>query len=373
MKHKNMVIMRNILAFIIVISIFSTSCDQSRNTPGVEEKPVKAKNVILLIGDGMGFAQVYAGITASKDNLNVQQFPVTGIIKTFSLDDYITDSAAGGTALATGKKTANKVIGMDTTGAKYTSILEIAEKNGLATGLIATSSITHATPASFIAHQPSRYMAQEIAADFLNTDIELFIGGGKDHFITRDDGRDLLNELSEKGYEVIGDTTELKQTSAHKFAALLAAGHLPPAADGRGNFLSLATAKAIEALDKNDTGFFLMIEGSQIDWAGHDNNQEYLVSEMLDFDKAVGKALEFAKKDGETLVIVTADHETGGVTLLGGDIQKGEVNLAFSTDGHSGAMVPVFAYGPGAISFTGLYDNTGIFEKIIEAYRFRDN
>ncbi|WP_372650384.1 alkaline phosphatase [Draconibacterium sp.] len=326
-------------------------------------KAEKPKNIIFLIGDGMGVSQVFAGITANQGHLFLENFRHIGFSKTQSADNYITDSAAGGTALACGVRTYNGAIGVDTDTVKVKSILEEAEAKGLATGLVSTSAITHATPASFIAHQPSRNMYEAIAADFLNTDIDVFIGGGNDHFTKRKDGRNLANELKEKGYTVETDINKIAKVKSGKLAGLTAGVHNGRMAE-RGDMLPVATTAAINILDNNDNGFFLMIEGSQIDWGGHASSTVYIVEDMLDFDQTIGKALEFAAKDGETLVLVTADHETGGMALTGGDISKGIVKAAYPTTGHTAVMVPVFAYGPGAEEFMGIMKNTDIHDKM---------
>lgn len=329
----------------------------------------KPKNIILLIGDGMGVSQVYAAVTANHGTLNITQAPITGFSQTQSADNYVTDSAAGGTALATGTRTYNGAIGLDTDTLPIPTILEISEANGYATGLVSTSAITHATPASFIAHQPDRSMYEEIANDFLNVDIDLFIGGGRNHFMNRKDGRNILNELEEKGYQVFNSLEEAKDVNSGKLAILTADNHndVYPA---RGEMLPMATEKAIEILKKSKKGFFLMVEGSMIDWGGHDNSTSYVVQETLDFDRAVGKALEFASSNKETLVIITADHETGGMALEGGAIKEGKVVGDFTTGDHSAVMVPVFAYGAGAEKFTGVYKNTDVFKKMMEAFGF---
>ncbi|WP_163322951.1 alkaline phosphatase [Draconibacterium mangrovi] len=326
-------------------------------------KAEKPKNIIFLIGDGMGVSQVFAGITANQGHLFLDNFRHIGFSKTQSADNYITDSAAGGTALACGVRTYNGAIGVDTDTAKVKSILEEAEAKGLATGLVSTSAITHATPASFIAHQPSRNMYEAIAADFLNTDIDVFIGGGNDHFTKRKDGRNLANELKEKGYTVENDIDKIAKVKSGKLAGLTAEVHNGRTTE-RGDMLPVATTTALDILDNNDKGFFLMIEGSQIDWGGHASSTVYIVEDMLDFDQTIGKALEFAAKDGETLVLVTADHETGGMALTGGDMSTGRVKADYPTTGHTAVMVPVFAYGPGAEEFMGIMKNTDIHDKM---------
>ena len=354
---------------ILLITLVSCSGQKKK----VQDTIHVPKNIVLMIGDGMGIAQVYAGMTANKGHLNIERMPYTGLIKTYSASDYITDSGAGGTALSTGKKTYNGAIGVDKDTIPHKTILEIAEANGLSTGLAVTCAVTHATPAAFIAHNKSRDNYEEIAGDFLKTDIDLFIGGGRINFENRSDGDNLSDKLRNNGYAIIYDTTDLKNTTAHKFAALLADFHLPPRDSGRMNMLPLSVEKALSVLSQNEKGFFLMVEGSQIDWAGHNNNPGYLVSEMIDFDNAIGKVLEFAAKEKNTLVIVTADHETGGAALTNGDIQEGKVEIKFSTDYHTSVMVPVFAYGPGAEKFIGIYENTDIFRKMLSEFGFSSN
>ncbi|MGQ8336409.1 alkaline phosphatase [Sunxiuqinia sp. A32] len=332
-------------------------------------KSKKPKNIILMIGDGMGTSQIYAGLTANHGNLFLSNFKNVGFSKTYSSDNYITDSAAGGTALSAGIKTYNGAIGVNPDTLDVKTILELAEENNKSTGLVSTSAITHATPASFIAHQPSRNMYEAIAADFLQTDIDLFIGGGYKHFTQRKDGKDLTVELKKKGYQVLQDIDEIAKVKSGKLAGLTADEH-NPRYDERGDMLPVATETAINLLSKNNKGFFLMVEGSQIDWGGHQNDAIYIVEEMLDFDQSIGKALEFAAKDGNTLIVVTADHETGGLSVSGGNLSTGDFKGGFTTGGHTGIMVPVFAYGPGAENFTGIMENTDIPKKMMELFGF---
>ncbi len=331
-----------------------------------------AWNIILMIGDGMGIAQIYAGMTANHGHLNIERLPYTGLIKTFSATKYITDSGSGSTAIATGKKTYDRAIGLSVDTVPLRTIVDIAQENGLSTGMIATSSIVDATPAAFVAHQKHRDMKQNIATDFIHSGIDIFIGGGRKYFEDRRDSINLTDSLRKKGYQIAYDTGELKMLEDGKIAALLADDHLPRISKGRGNMLSLAVSAAIRNLTKNEKGFFLMVEGSQIDKACHDFNQQDVILEMLDFDKAIGEVLEFAKKDQHTLVIVTADHETSGVSITNGDFKTGMVEMRFAGDFHTGVPVPVFAYGPGAEKFTGFYDNTDIFTKMVQAFGFAD-
>ena len=361
-----------IIYAIAVLFVF-TACDNnaSNNNANVEEP--KPKNIILLIGDGMSFAHVQAGILSSDVPLNLEQFKNNGFIKTHSANSFVTDSGAAGTALATGVKTTNGFIGMDPDSVPVKSILHLANENGLSTGLVASCAITHATPASFIAHQPSRNMGEEIALDFLSVDIDVIIGGGRDHFSKRVDGRNLLEELEAGGYVLALDMDEVNQVGSGKLAGFVADGHPPSYSEGRGEMLPDATRTAINILSQNENGFFLMVEGSQIDWAAHDNDIVNIVSEVLDFDRAVGRALDFAKQNGETLVIVTSDHDTGGLALNGFNSETGEITAGFTTGGHTGLMQPVFAWGPGAAEFGGIYENTGIFDRMLAAFGFSSN
>ena len=352
----------------LIFLIVAEGRTQSR--PLSSLKSNRAKNIILLIGDGMGAAQVYAGLTANKGSLNIERCPYIGFHKNQASDNYVTDSGAGATAFSIGYKTYNGAIGVDATKAVQPTILEIAERNKLATGMVVSCSMTHATPASFIAHQPSRKMVEEIANDYLATDIDVFIGGGKKDFNNRKDGRNLLDSLKTKGYLVLDTLPEITKVRSGKLAGFIANEEPPSVAEGRGDQLLQCTQTALGILSQNKKGFFLMVEGSQIDWGGHANKGDYVTSEMIDFDKAVGAALDFAEKDGNTLVIITADHETGGLTLTDGDMNTGRVEMKFTTTSHTGIMIPVFAYGPGAGAFSGIYENNTIFNKMMAAFGF---
>lgn len=333
------------------------------------KKPVK--NIILMIGDGMGTSAIYAGYTLNHGHLNLDRIRNVGFSKTYSTS-YVTDSGAGGTAMATGRKTYNGAIGVDSTGNPVKTILEWAEENGKATGLVATCAITHATPASFISHQAKRGDYELIAEDFLKTDIDVFIGGGRNHFQKRKDTVDLTVRLREKGYTMAYTMEEINNVHEGPVAALLDSVHSPKWIEGRGNMLTESLMESVRLLSPDKDGFFLMVEGSQIDWGAHANDINYLATEMIDFDRAIGAALDFAQKDGETLVIVTADHETGGLGLNGGNFVTGEIKAGFTGTDHTGVMVPVFSYGPHSEDFTGIQENTDLFFKMFNAYGFKN-
>ncbi len=377
--------MRNAFLLLLLLAIvFSCKKYPKKEVPTGYEQPVKTskvnkvvvkkpKNIILMIGDGMGLTQITAGMYINGNKLNLEEFKSIGLHKSYSSSDLITDSAAGATAFACGVKTYNGAIGVDADTMPVKTILEEAEERGLATGLVATSSIVHATPASFIAHAKQRKMYEDIALDFLDTEIDFFVGGGKKYFDQREDERDLLAELRSKGYQVSTyfdkDFRTVKPTTAKNFAYLTANGEPLPQRQGR-SYLIPAIEKAPKFLKKrSDKGFFLMIEGSQIDWGGHANDSEYIITEMIEFDKAIGEVLKFAKADGETLVIVTADHETGGYAINPGSTMD-KIEPGFTSDYHTGVMIPVFAYGPGAEYFRGIYENTAIYEKMRAVFDF---
>ncbi len=319
-------------------------------------------NIILMIGDGMGLTQISAGMYANNNNTVLEEFSYVGLSKTYAANQLITDSAASGTAMATGVKTYNGVLGIDPKNIQHKSILEICHELGYATGLLATSSIVHATPASFYAKVLSRDMYEEIALQLSQHQVDLFVGGGKKFFEDREDGRNLKKEMS--GYEFVNSINDFKKSTAKKIGFLTYDKEPPSLIGGREPALDELTSLSLEKMSALGKPFFMMVEGSQIDWGGHDNDASYVISEFKEFDAAIRKVLEFAKADGNTLVIVTADHETGGMAISGGTIEKGRIKAKFTTGGHSAAMVPVFSYGPNSNVFSGIYENTAIFNKM---------
>jgi len=368
--------MKLITFCFLLAALLGSSCNSTKTvTPAANEQaiqrpipqPQPPKNVIFLIGDGMGVSQIYGGMIANHNVLALERFKNIGFIKTYSFDDIITDSGAGATAFSIGQKTYNNAIGVSADTMAHETVLESAARAGKATGIIATSTITHATPASFVAHVPHREMHNEIAWEIVNSPLQLFIGGGRKHFNQREDGRDLIAEAMQRGFFMVDNEKAMQELPAGvRFGALLWEDAAPKKTDGRDDILPRATTFALDRLSQNEKGFFLMVEGSQIDWGGHANDADYIVQEMIDFDKAVALALDFAEKDGETLVIVTADHETGGFALNGGDFKAGTVKGAFTTKKHTAVMVPVFAFGPGAEYFTGIQENTDIYTHMMQ-------
>lgn len=329
----------------------------------VQPKHKKVKNVILMIGDGMGMTQISAAWVVNHGALNIDNFPVIGLARTYAANKLITDSGASGTAMATGQKTNYHSVGVDVQGNPLPSITDLASKKGISTGIVVTCNLSDATPSAFCAKNPDRDKEEDIAAGYLNCNVDYIFGGGRNQFIHRADNRDLMSEMQQKGYQVTRTWDETEKIESGKIFAVLEDGQLP-LAPVRGDVWQQASMKALDLLSQNKNGFFVMLEGSRIDDCGHWNDIPALMNEVFDFDQTIGKVLQWAEKDGETLVIVLADHETGGLTLLDGDIKSGFVKGNFSTGGHSGIHVPVYAYGPQSQQFAGIYENTDVFQKI---------
>lgn len=360
-------------ALVLVIFTFSSFKNAQEETKESE----KPKNVILLIGDGMGLSQLSSAYYFGDTEPNFSRFPVVGLSRTSSAKEKITDSAAGATALSCGQKTYNGAIAVDVKGNDMETILEYLSGKEYSTAVLATSSITHATPASFYAHAKSRHQANHIASQMPESGVDFFAGGGKDYFLNKEKNPDLIGNLKRDGFII--NTEELISTEDlnkdKKYGFILADDGMPKMSKGRGTFLKDATGLALDYLKLQEAPFFMMVEGSQIDWGGHANDAKYVIKETLDFDEVLGLVLDFAEKDGNTLVVVTADHETGGFTLSakekkvpfqGRKRDYKSIDPTFSTGGHSATMVPVLAYGPGAENFTGIYQNTQIYWKIKE-------
>ena len=340
------------------------SCNNKKEEP---QEPAKAVNVIYMIGDGMALPQVYAAMLASHDPMTFSQFPYIGVVDTHSASNDITDSAAGGTALASDHKTNNAMLGMNPDSIPVKTVLEVLAEQGKETGIVVTSYVTHATPAAFYAKVPHRKQYEDIAVQMAeNPYLNLIIGGGMKHFNQRKDSLDLVARMENELGWTVYDTLDNIDVTCKKYAVMADDNHMPHAAD-RGDFLPRAVKTALKSLDDAENGFFLMVEGSQIDFACHGNDSTWMMDEMLDFDYAVKVALDYAKEKGNTLVVVTADHETGGLTLP--DPQGHYTNVVFdySTGSHTCLPVLVYAYGPGAEQFTGWMQNTALKGKILNA------
>lgn len=318
------------------------------------EMPVK--NVILMIGDGNGLAQISSALFSNGNELNLTQLKNIGLIKTQAADDFTTDSAAGATAYATGEKTNNRAIGVDTEEKWLSNLPDILYEYGFSSGIITTDQLTGATPASFYAHHPERDDSDQIAAYLPTSKLDLFIGGGRDSFEAQ------LENLKSAGFTLV---ESLEQTEAGRVGYFAAKGSLPKKLDGRGDYLLNSTAFALEFFDQKGAPFFLMVEAANIDSGGHSNSTSTIVSEMLDFDEVIGKVIQYVDTNPNTLLIITADHETGGVSIPQGDIASATVELAYHSDDHTGILVPVFAYGAHSADFRGVYENSAVFHKVM--------
>ena len=344
----------------------------------IADQPIK--NVIFMIGDGTGIAQLYSGQlqeVGPNGYLHAQRLPITGIVKTHAEDDLITDSASGATAYSCGIKTKNGVIAQDSDGNECVTLLELSQKAGMKTGLIATSGVTHATPASFATHIDSRNKYSEIAEQLVESEVDVILGGGLEYFLpldsagsSRADQLNLISNFEERGYSVVLDRQAMIEEDSDRIVGFFSPGGLP--SKNRIPSLSEMTSKAVENLSSKENGFFLMIEGSQIDWGGHANNTPYVLREVKDFDDAIGVVLSFAVQNPGTLVIVTADHETGGMTINGVNRENTVVDIAWTSTGHTGTPIPLMAYGPHAVEFSGWWDNTDIGKKVADLLGFEN-
>lgn len=317
--------------------------DVVQQVPGSTEQV--PRHIILMIGDGMGSEHVWAAWLCNHGKLNIERLPIIGLVRTPSASNTITDSAAAGTAIACGHKTRNGQLGITPDGEPLDSILVHMDATGRQMGLVVTKAITDATPAAFYAHCKNRYLSAAIAADLVESGCRVIIGGGS-------------GIISRAQQEQLRAAGALLRLEGHE--------HCLPASR-RGTFLPDAVGEALRTLESHPQGFFLMVEGSQIDTAAHANDLAEVVQETLDFDRAVGVVLEWMQTHPDTLLIVTADHQTGGLSLLGGSKEKGEVTATFSTGNHSGVAVPLYATGAGAAIFGGVQENTELMPKILRA------
>ncbi len=332
------------------------------------------KNVILLVGDGMGFNQILAARVSLEDGaysrLNLDTMPYTGFSINFSQNHLVTDSAAAATALATGFRTDNGRLATFPDGTGLASIMLRAKERGLSTGIVTTAKVVDATPAAFLVNADLRSVERQIAADMLKTQPDVLLGGGADAFginpFTREPkAHSLMAQAIEEGYTYVYDREGLLNVEISeelRLIGLFMGGGMSfevtrfptePA-------ITEMTARALEIVGQNPEGFFLLVEGARIDTAGHSNSTQEMIADLLVFDQAIGLALAYAGSHPGTLVLVTADHETGGFAITSGSPDGETVNYGWLSTGHTAAMVPIYAFGPGAEQFTGTLDITEI-------------
>lgn len=343
-------------------NIYKTDSRHSLYQPTFESdgKAIPVKNIILLIGDGNGLGQFSAGLFANGGILNIAQLKNMGLIKTQAADDFTTDSAAGGTAFATGKKANNRALGVSPEGSALPNLPEVLADYHFTSGVITSDQMTGATPAAFYAHHHERDDSDQIAAYLPNSKLDLFIGGGKNSFASQ------IQNLQNSGFELLDQLSEVANSKADRIGFFSSEGSNLSIEKGRGDFLSKSALSATAFLQNKNQPIFLMIESSLIDSGGHSNSTSTIVTEMLDFDQVVGDMMRFADQNPGTLLIITADHETGGVSIPQGNLQTGEVELAYHSDDHTGVLVPIFAYGPHSDDFRGIYENSEVFDKLME-------
>jgi alkaline phosphatase len=360
-----------IRALVTLAAALAAGCASSTPEAGAPSPaPAGPTRVVLFIGDGVGTAYWSAARFAS-DRLAVEAFRTIGLVDTRSASHKVTDSAAGATVYSTGVRTYNGAIGMGPDSLPRRTVLEVAEEIGMSTGLVATSTITHATPGSFAAHVLHRRMEPEIARQIAQKEIDVLLGGGRKFFDGSAEGAsELLSELRRR-YTYV-ETAEafrsLRTDTVRTLLGLFAPSGMEAAIAGRAPTLPEMTRVALEILDRNPKGFFLMVEGSQSDWRGHENRPlAEVTAEMLEFDQAIQVALDYQARHPETLIVVVADHETGGLALEQGE--NGELVADYTTDYHTGSMIPLFAKGPGEERFGGLIRNDRVGQLIMETVR----
>ena len=376
---------------ILLNMILMVGCSSDTLSP---VSSTNTTNIILFIGDGMGNAHRLAARWATVGEtgmLSMDDMATHGWAQTGSANDPVTDSAAAATAMSTGVKTNNGVVGMDADFNIVFSILEEAKSRGKMVGLVTTTQLTHATPAAFASHISNRNFMTGIADQMLDAEVDVILGGGEDEFIPdteigcypeageRNDGRNLLTEAIALGYTYVcepADFSAVDPASAIRLLGLFADEGMP-----RPFSPSLAemTQKAIDILSKSTKGFFLMVEGGQIDWASHSNDADNAISDTIELDNAVKVARDYILADNDTLVIVTADHETGGMSVSlsssGASGEDGPFGMPdgkdfyvnWATTSHTASDVPVTALGPSSNMLTGTFENTHIFDVMLDA------
>lgn len=373
--------MKKILLFVLAAAVTFQVSAQEIKKGAIEAVPYQGsyhptyssdgasytpKNIILMIGDGTGLAQIASGYFANNEELTYFNLKHLGWVTTKSATDFTTDSAASGTAYATGQKTYNYSIGMDVNKRPIPNIPERVAGKGIISGVVSTDDLNGATPAAFFAHQENRGMTDEIWADMPGSVLRYFAAGSKDSFEKRPEA---TQKAIKKAFTVVHSLDDPACATAERL------GVLPPKVEtgyivkGRTDFLPKATRQAIDFLNartEKDKGFFLMVEGARIDKACHSNDFPSAVKELLDFDKAIAEAIKFADEDGNTLVIISADHETSGLAIWDGDPKKGNVEGVHVSGGHTAIPVPLFAYGPHAQDFMGVQGNEQVAQKILK-------
>jgi alkaline phosphatase len=322
---------------------------------------LQAKNAVVLIGDGLGFAGIEAARLLNRGiggHLQLDRFPVAGFSTTRSAIEVVTDSGAGATAIASAQKTLNGRLGVDAAGKKLRTLAELAKAQGKAVGLVTDSYLWDATTGAFAVHHANRRKYLEIAMAMGEQGFDLLIGCETRRVKEDDDDKGpIAQKFLAEGYLVGRDLGWLDKAGPGKALALLPGGSLTPQQGD--SQLPRAVALAIARLEQDPDGYFLLVESEETDSGGHENIVEQVARGVEALDRSLEKVFAAAERDGRTLVVFTADHETGGLAILGG--QEGRpLEYRFTTDGHNAEPVPLLAYGPGAERFAGSHDNTEV-------------
>ncbi len=364
------------------------------------------KNIVLVSADGMGVCQWQAGMIAAKGKLNLSRMQSAGLVTTNPADVFCGDAPSHSTALATGFNSKKGAVSVDLDNKAIKNITELVKEKGMAAGIVSANSLVEGSIVPFVGHAPNRMALEPLTAGFVDGDIDVFIGAGSDFFTKsvlsgfgpgggggqggqrpggqgtsvgqggsgaamqfgeRKDNRNLINELKNKGWQVCNSIDEIKQVKNGKLAGFTGEQSNPNIQQGRGDMFPASVETALNILQNNAKGFFLMVGDMYVDRASHNGRIELLCDETIDLDRAVGKTLDFAEKDGNTLVLVVGSPEASGMSLVDGNIAEGKVEAKWSMPGmanHSGTQVLMFAYGPGAEEFTGVWENTDLFTKM---------
>ena len=381
------------LVLLILPYLFapSSSIEKDYTNPSVLISDDEGLSIILMIGDGMGFEHVNISRLVEKGlngHLTLEQLEFNCSVMTYSANAEVTDSAASATAIATGFKTNNGMLAMDPSEESLTTILEIADSKGKSTGLVTTTFIQHATPAAFMTHVESRNSYSEISRQIVEeVDVDVLLGGGTSYFSSSQ-----LDAMVTNGYEIVENRTALLDANSGKLLGLFSGGYMDYERDRDFELtpsLAEMTNKSIDILSQNPDGFFLMVEGGRIDHAGHDNNKVNVALDTIAFDYAVDIALQYVQSHENTILIVTADHETGGLSVLNSNLNEtlpsaafseeknrdlriaraNNVSVSWSTGSHTDTPVPLYAYGKAFENLTSGYviDNIDIFD-IMNSY-----
>jgi alkaline phosphatase len=358
--------MKRLLLFVLAALIPMAPAFSTDKAP----KNEKVKNVILIIGDGMGFSACASWmIDRHYEPTCFDRAQYVGMSKTYSANSRVTDSAASGTAMACGIKTNNSMLGVLPDGTPATSIAELAKAKGLATGIVVSSYVLDATPGAFYAHVKNRNDRKGIEENLIDFKPDVIVGGGRKYFVEeRYVPENMIDKAVAAGFTYVSSPDDFMTATKTPILGLFSDESYPMAIERDTDYLTDVSLHTLDILDDNKKGFFVMIEGSHIDHAAHANNAEQLTWEMEEFDKVVNAAFDYADTHKGTLVVVTADHETGGVALLPGskDFTKSDtgIDVKFATTGHSGSPVPIYSYGASAWKFGQVMENTDIFARI---------